>query len=139
MATNIWRLAVALGLFFLQGCTPIARYRFDTDPPHRTAPTPRVTIVTMEFDEGGELFERQAQIDLLVNALQPDRYAGRPLIAVIFVHGWKNNADPRERDKNYDEFRDFLEHLATDRQVVQGGQLITPSVVGVYVGSLVSG
>lgn len=59
--TNTWRLAVALGLFFLQGCTPIARYRFDTEPPHRTATTPEVTIVPMEFDEGGELFERQAQ------------------------------------------------------------------------------
>lgn len=52
----------------------------------------------LEFDDFGEMFEPE-QLDRATKLIERARTPNKHPVVVTFVHGWKNNADPR-RDRN---------------------------------------
>jgi hypothetical protein len=86
-------------------------------------PTPvDVPVAFVEFDDVGQAFNT-GQITAAENVIQAARQSG-PVMTVLFVHGWKNNAS--DDSGNVPGFRQFL----------QLSQLQLPSIrlVGIYFG-----
>lgn len=63
---------------------------------------------------------------------------GEDLLVVVYVHGWHNNADVKEKDENYDSvaFDNLMAaHVGAVRRFHElAGLRRTPTVLGVYVG-----
>jgi hypothetical protein len=81
-------------------------------------------ISFVEFDDQGMAWE-PAQIDVLLRYLEARNTAGKGTVVMVFVHGWKHNA----------EFCD--PNVACFREMVRTAALSDPlsrEVVGVYVG-----
>ena len=91
----------------------------------------------VEFDDQGWLYEKaqdekaQSQIDWIIEDLTKSAtVAGKQLRLVIYVHGWKHNAEPRDPD-----VRKFRHMLAQLRGVdVASGLAQKRELVGIYVG-----
>jgi hypothetical protein len=66
-------------------------------------------LVIVEFDDQGMCFNRDAAIDGLAAVLSG--YQSKNPIIIVFVHGWKHNA--QGDDENLLEFRDLLSHTAS--------------------------
>ncbi len=93
--------------------------------------SPPVLTGYVEFDDQGYLRE-PALKDALVKRL--DALAEqRPLLIVVFAHGWKHNAEAN--DGNVQAFHQFLLKLAAaDHAVCMGTPCQNRQVVGVYLG-----
>jgi hypothetical protein len=104
------------------GCNP-------ADP---ADPAPPVCLAFVEFDEQGELWDRQqptAALDLVDRAQRrtSDGKDKGPVV-VTFTHGWKNNADDRDDDQNHNVvgFEGVLDYLKD--------QYPGHPIVGIYIG-----
>jgi hypothetical protein len=92
-------------------------------------------VAFLEFDDFGEMFE-PAQLDSAVKLIESASTPDKHPVVVTFVHGWKNNADPKrdeQKDGNSYGFQQALLPLAK--------KYPNTPVIGVYVawrGELVS-
>lgn len=104
---------------------------YAVDRPGDAVGTPPVLVGYVEFDDQGYLRE-PALKDALIQRL--DRLAAeRPLLVVVFAHGWKHNA--AGSDGNVQAFNRFLLKLAAADQAVCAGMACRErQVVGVYLG-----
>jgi hypothetical protein len=80
----------------------------------------------VEFDDHGALV-RPEQLEELFRTLDEEGQ-GRDLAIVVYVHGWKHNASPRDPD--VENFRDLLRRLHLAEQAGDRKR----KVVGVYAG-----
>jgi hypothetical protein len=89
----------------------------------------------LEFDDFGEMFE-PAQLDRAVKLIESARTPDKHPVVVTFIHGWKNNADPKrdgQKDGNAYGFQQALLPLVK--------KYPNTPVIGVYVawrGELIS-
>lgn len=73
-------------------------------------------LAIIEFDDHGEFWE-PVQLDDTLDLLHRRSTPEQPALVVVFVHGWKNNASPRnERRGNLSGFSQILIDL-TEEQV----------------------
>lgn len=104
----------------------------ETDP--RVDTLCRLSII--EFDGQGEFWE-PAQLDRTLDLLHSTSRPGRSALVVVFIHGWHNDASPRnERRGNLASFNEALLDLAEDglRQCDSGYlSACGRPVVGVYM------
>ena len=90
------------------------------------------TLGFVEFDDFGEFFSRcqlsnaLAAIDAAKAAAIPDADGKKTIVAIVFVHGWKNNAS--DKTGNVWGFRDSLKDIVAN--VAPPGS----PVVGIYIG-----
>jgi pimeloyl-ACP methyl ester carboxylesterase len=85
----------------------------------------------VEFDDQGVLWSRQ-QMWTVQNQLI-DMSEGRDLLTVVFVHGWKHNADAH--DGNIATFRTVLADLAAaEERLSQQTGVPARQVAGIYLG-----
>ena len=97
------------------------------------------SLAFVEFDDQGDFWDRN-QLDALHESLdiESNRTDTDGLIIVVFVHGWKHNA--QVCDENVSCFREVLtgianaEQLRTTREFEEGGAGLPRRVIGVYVG-----
>jgi len=85
---------------------------------------PAFDLAFVEFTERGNVFDRnrmQAVLDHVKALARQEKGGG--VLAVVFVHGWKHNASPD--DKNVKSFREWLPKAA---------RLSPRRVVGIYIG-----
>lgn len=66
------------------------------------------TITYVEFDEQGEMHERRMAMAALDQLRQ--RAKARQSIILLFAHGWKHNAAPK--DENLENFQNLLVDLS---------------------------
>lgn len=72
-------------------------------------------LAIIEFDDHGEFWE-PVQLDDTLDLLHERSTPEQPALVVVFVHGWKNNASPRnERRGNLRGFSQILVNLAEDQ------------------------
>ena len=134
--------------FRLPGLTPLVQYRTDynpcvsTDPgrdcTHRAiqewpagAATPGFLLHLVELDDQGQLFDR-GQLDAVLAHIRHVS-ATHDFLAVVFVHGWKHNA--QEGDDNLDHFRQVLARLAATEHALSAAQGTAPRrVIGLFLG-----
>lgn len=85
----------------------------------------------VEFDDEGVLFSRE-QMRAVERQLR-DASAGRDILMVVFVHGWKHDARPN--DHKIDTFRDVLAGLAAaESRLSQETGVPARVVAGIYLG-----
>ena len=132
----------------LPGLTPLVQYRTDynpcvsTDPGrdciHRAiqewpagAASPGFLLHLVELDDQGQLFDR-GQLDAVLAHIRHVS-ATHDFLAVVFVHGWKHNA--QEGDDNLDHFRQVLARLAATEHALSAAQGVAPrKVIGLFLG-----
>ena len=98
----------------------------------------------VEFDDQGWLYTGSAeqgkpqnpsktrtQIDLAMEDLARTLEKGRKVRLVVFAHGWKHNADPRDRDVV--RFRELLAQFDATRDTIMRGNDNT-ELIGIYIG-----
>ncbi len=150
-----------------RGCLPTSD--FSKDRAANGEPKPwRYHLAVVEFDDQGEFWNRdQLDLDLqcllyqltgekdvernkicqkLVIPTAPDNLGIRPAIVMVYVHGWKHNASPRNEDRggNLSSFHDVLARTAsaeTQRAKIcqnskENGrcEIARREVVGIYLG-----
>ena len=126
--------AVAL---VLGGCVANKPYRLqgiaDQFYPNQSPPSERNAASTdrsyqlsfVEFDERGDFWDRR-QLGRAGEAIA--KHKNKPVLVIIFIHGWHNNADDRNPSGDLQTFRCLLSQLAvsdTTRDV---------QVHGIYLG-----
>jgi hypothetical protein len=87
----------------------------------------------VEFDDQGQFHDRR-QVNFLIDQLVEESTTNN-LIMVVFVHGWKHNAEIG--DQNIENFRHILTQLSDleEGSFVGDPQMSKPrKVVGIYVG-----
>ena len=130
------------------GFTPLVQYRTDYAPcvsadprrdcVHRAiqewpagAATPGFLLTLVELDDQGQLFDR-GQLDAVLAHIGHVS-ARQDFLAVVFVHGWKHNA--QEGDDNLDHFRQVLARLAATEQALSAAQGVAArKVIGLFLG-----
>lgn len=141
---------IAIVAALLSACVPNRAWRIHysqghppaVDPPlfevvatncHGIEGSAAYRLAFVEFDDRGELFERE-QLDM---ALKPVRDAKKtatekdPVTVVLFVHGWKNNAS--DRSGNVAGFKSMLGCLAAQFNPA-GAEPEKTRMIGIYVG-----
>lgn len=85
----------------------------------------------IEFDDQGQMWDRK-QMWAVVDKLSSES-AGKELLMVVFVHGWKHNAAPY--DPNIETFRSVLAELSrAEKQISDVTGDPRRLVAGVYLG-----
>ena len=79
----------------------------------------------VEFDEHGDFWDRR-QLGRAGEAI--GKHRSKPLLLVMFIHGWHNNADDRDPSRDVQTFRCLLSQLALSDST--GGV----EVHGIYLG-----
>lgn len=144
MRTSL-RLGLPLGIVLLGVGCHVANRRYNPVPNSIVAITPaegpidrvdagctpssgKPCLAFIEFDEQGEFWDPR-QLPEAVALVRRGSTAATPPLVVLFVHGWKNNADNRPNRKNGNVlgFEGTLEYLAS-------GRYEGVPVVGIYIG-----
>jgi hypothetical protein len=127
-------LCAAIALSALTGCYPVKQYQ--SNIVGVVPPTPNSTgvipLAFVEFDDNGQLFSH-AQLDNTVQAMERLKAAcPSGFTAVLFIHGWKNNASPDAN--NVAGFEAFLRQVYP--QVKEGAQRYgcADPLIGIYIG-----
>ena len=137
---NSWNIALSRPLWLLLlllmvgGCAPNAAYR--TAEPSATCPSsgcttaalehhPAYDIGFVEFTDRGNVFDRE-QMNTLLQYIDTQANSPGGATVVVFVHGWKHNAAPA--DRNLQSFRNMLQSTATAK--LTGNRRL----IGVYIG-----
>ena len=121
-------VALLTGISVL-GCTPNEAWR--TEHPCSSPDCdqsflvyhPDYDLAFVEFTERGNLFDRTRK-KMVVDHIAKLARSENGVMAVVFVHGWKNNAEVT--NANVADFRDLFHHAA---RVLQGKR----RMVGIYV------
>jgi hypothetical protein len=146
-STNFW--AIVLLCLGVTACAPSKQYRTHYDTCISAAPTPSPDCEThalqefpvgdganyllgfIEIDDQGQLWHRP-QMQAVLGKLY-EQTAGKDLLMVVFVHGWKHSAAPG--DGNITTFRNVLAKLA-EAEAYHSHDPKVPArqVVGIYIG-----
>ena len=140
---------ILVAAFVFAGCTPHTLYRTRTDicvssQPEQECreqalqefkdpvrPDADYLLGFIEFDDQGQVFERK-QMDAVLNTLN-EQAAGKDLLMVVFVHGWKHSAAPG--DGNIETFRNGLASLSElESRISRETGAQEREVVGIYLG-----
>ena len=134
-------------LLFTTGCTSDRPYRTGFNPQDPALPGPNVTNAVIEaapaynlgfveFDDQGWFWEpkqKQAIEQMIRNVARIGQPAGAPVIMVVFVHGWKNNA--AEDNGNVQTFKATLMQLAgLEKKLSQMENRSPRKMIGIYAG-----
>ncbi len=94
-------------------------------------------VAVLEFDDDGR-FEDRSQLDRTADWIRHlrDRNSCDDVLVVVFVHGWKHNADWSDADNGDEHFRAFRHVLASLalRELERMHDLKRRRVFGVYIG-----
>ena len=134
----------ALACCILSGCTKDMRYRYFPDQtcspspcinlPARV-PGPGWELAFVEFKDNGDPWDVRQTNEAVKLIEQAKADNGGAAIVLVYVHGWKNNANdaPPPKEKDVEKFKHALNAVAKDfSRLSQGGKL--PPLVGIYMG-----
>ncbi|HEY1755018.1 MAG TPA: hypothetical protein VGG72_06450 [Bryobacteraceae bacterium] len=123
------------------GCTAVKAYHLD----HPVTLLPNnISLAYIEFDDNGEMYDQhltsdpasplvRPELDQTIQRIQ-DLQAGSTagVNVVVFIHGWKNNAD---NTSNVAGFRDFLNEVYSFYSGSSSGPpASTRPLMGIYIG-----
>ena len=121
----------------LTSCYPVKQYQSNLVgqfPLRKDQPAGlQIPLAFIEFDDNGEIFSRE-QLDNTVQKITSLREScPSGLTTILFIHGWKNNADTNSN--NVAGFEQFLRevHPAAPQPSAVGQNCPTP-LLGVYIG-----
>ncbi|MEN0021231.1 MAG: hypothetical protein AAF747_10140, partial [Planctomycetota bacterium] len=128
-------LFAALTLPPMSGC--VAHKMYNPEPEQyisavTLAEHPKATadLAIIEFDEHGMFWDRQQLDDTVELIRQRNAEQENGIIVLVFVHGWKNNADPNF--ESVPRFRRRIEDIMAEQ--ARAAENIPRHVVGVFIG-----
>ncbi|MEO0511933.1 MAG: hypothetical protein AAF108_03445 [Planctomycetota bacterium] len=141
MKTRAARDAAVLLLAVLQGAFAsgcVAYKQFNTEPEQylRRLPRPEgsevsIDLAIIEFDEFGMLWD-QEQLDAALRLIRErNASSDNGVMLSVYVHGWQNNADPKQTNNDLARFHSDLGDLADELEQEDG---LPTDVIGVYIG-----
>lgn len=151
MDREVWKFVmVVVVVCATAACAPFQQYRTDyksvcvsstVEPPaecdsHALQQLPTghgngYLLGFIEFDDQGQLWDRE-QMRYVLGKLQEEAET-KPLVIVVFVHGWQHGAAPG--DGNIVTFRQVLAQLSdSEAQVAELTHTPPRAVAGVYLG-----
>ena len=91
-------------------------------------PVGKACLAFLEFDDMGESWDRR-QLPEAIAMIERATSLPRPPVVVVFIHGWKNNADRDERHRNgnvvgFEGILEYLRHSVYPQS----------PVIGIYIG-----
>ncbi|MFT5498398.1 MAG: hypothetical protein ACI9TH_003810, partial [Kiritimatiellia bacterium] len=89
------------------------------------------TFAVVEFDEQGELWQRE-QLSGLLTHIDEVKRSGQNVLLMLYVHGWNHNASPRS--ENYRRFRALIEELPIESIKLGPSNERPNHLMGVYIG-----
>ena len=99
------------------------------------APIGQDKVAVVEYDDYGNLYNRR-QLTCALDAIS--QTAKQPSTILVFVHGWHNSAEPREKpnERNLEAFKAFVKEFESTQQKLAKRQnaAAAPPVVGLFVG-----
>jgi len=126
------------------GCTDLTQYRTKHDVPcdvetpdsckDATIEDHKVdnySLAFVEFDDQGSLWDRE-QLDMVINRIDQEGEKPNGLLLVVFIHGWKNNAE--FENGNVKDFRESLSELARLEKEAESSKYQARNIMGLYVG-----
>ncbi len=124
----------AVALCLLTACYPVKQYQ--SNLVGLVPPAPKfdhtVPLGFVEFDDNGQIFSR-AQLDNTVERIVKLRRECADPYVIVFIHGWKNNAD--KNSGNVAGFEQFLRDVYTDVTESDGNKSsCSVPVMGIYIG-----
>jgi hypothetical protein len=140
------RLVVVSGLCLcLTGCVGNVAYRMNTPMNVRSvlheevqADHPLYTLCFIEFDDMGEMFQRD-QLDCALGEIRRAKEREKEetgynfVEVVVFIHGWKNNAS--DKSGNVTGFRESLKQIAnTFNRPHPPVRKYPVPLIGIYIG-----
>lgn len=98
-----------------------------TDPRKHALELPSLSLVDIQLTSAGELVDRCLWTKALLQLTNGDVDDDRSKIVLLHVHGWKENADPENAER--DAFREILEGIAQGERAIGSNK----QVVGLFV------
>ena len=122
---------------FLVGCVRHQIYNPDATDYLRTVEITdgqggEVDLAIIEFDNQGGFWKVDQMTDTLELIDRRNEESESGVLVVIFVHGWKNNADMSRKKGNLASFARSLEHIGMTARDADGES--PDRVIGVYLG-----
>ena len=120
---------VLLALFVaLSGCVQPRLYR-----PDNIQSETDYTLAFIEFDDQGELWS-PSQMFRTTELIKRANEAAAQSLVVVFIHGWQNNASPKQEQEEGKSLHGFKQLLS---QIVETTRITNPTspppVIGVYL------
>ncbi len=121
---------VLLTLFLaLSGCVQPRLYRPDNIQPEKD-----YTLAFIEFDDQGELWSPSQMTRTTELIKRANNEAKQTSLVVVFIHGWQNNASPKQEQEEGKSLHGFKQLLS---QIVETARINNPtsppSIIGVYL------
>ncbi|GAB5495048.1 MAG: hypothetical protein Phyf2KO_01280 [Phycisphaerales bacterium] len=89
-------------------------------------------LAIIEFDDHGVFWKIEQLEDTLEMIRERNASSQRGILVVLYVHGWRNNADPNQDDGDLVRFQSTLSHIAGN---FANSEAPTPDrVIGVFLG-----
>lgn len=140
--TRLLCLVVVTGI--LSGCTKDVRYRYFRDQPCGTPNCPDLParesgpgweLAYVEFNDQGEPWDDLQTTRAADLIAQAKRDNGGAAVVLLYVHGWKNNANQATpaKPKDVEKFHVALNAVATLVSRIKTDARLPP-LVGIYVG-----
>lgn len=89
-------------------------------------------LAVIEFDDHGVLWKRDQLEDTIALIRETNRQSQDGALVVVYVHGWKNNADPENPDGALARFRESVRGNASQSHADR--PFAADRVVGVFLG-----
>ncbi len=128
MRSIVWVILGSLLLGFAGGCTLVKSYRREPCEYARTMDGYQLAIV--EFDDHGD-FWNSRQLDAAVNMIKEANKSRRGARVLTFVHGWHDDASPKNETGNGNLH--FLEQELHALSAATAKGEDRPATVGVYL------
>lgn len=129
-------MALAVTAIF-SGCMPHKLYnarpdqylqRLATDAGDSAA----ADLAIIDFDDHGVFWKRDQLEDTVSLIRRANEEASEGTLVLVYIHGWKNNADPNHENGSLERFRQTV--LATATRDRDDRPFATDRVVGVFLG-----
>ena len=130
-------LALLAAVAALAGCVPNTLYNARPDQYRERVTTGEAGGVVadlgvVEFDDQGVLWERDQLESTIELIRQSNREARDGTLVIVYIHGWKNNADPHDQEGALAQFRETVRRDAARNPADR--PFAADRVVGVFLG-----
>jgi hypothetical protein len=128
---TFWSFLLLAALLTEISCYPVKAYRLNALV---TTLRPGITLAYVEFDDNGEMYDvlhngvpDRPELDQTIAAIMAlEKQSPDGINVVLFVHGWKNNAD---NTNNVAGFQAFLQFIQSSYAAPNAAPLM-----GIYIG-----
>jgi len=137
MLTKPRILVITLAVVLLTTCEPSTFYnktldQYLTKITEASEEKVGSDLAIIEFDEFGVMWDRQQLDDTLSLIKRRNAESEQGILLITYTHGWKSNADPKDKKGDLLQFRKSIQKIASNLR--KSKKSVPDHVVAVYLG-----